>query len=178
MRFIVLLVCLTLWLIASAATAQTVADLDSDKPIEITADTLEVLQENQKAIFSGNVLAKQGNVSLRSSKMTVFYRQSDQAEGQMGAVSRIDVDGNVMMATPEESAKAQKGIYNVDEERILLKQDVVLTRGENVLKGEQLDYNLKTGKSLLTGGVSGKDNGSGSKTGGRVKGIFLPKGDS
>jgi lipopolysaccharide export system protein LptA len=53
----------------------------------------------------------------------------------------------------------------------------VLTRGENVVKGEVLEYDLVTGKSQIVGaGVTtgGSDgNAEGGKKG-RVRGLFVP----
>jgi len=159
------------------AHAQGPIELDSNKPIEIAADSLEVLQEKNMAIFSGAVEALQGNIILRAARMVVYYRQGDeQASAAFGAVKRIEVERNVSFATPNESAKAAKGIYNVDKQTITLIGDVVLTREKNMLRGGQLVYNLKTQKSLLTSGkATTKADGTVKSTGGRVKGVFVPK---
>ena len=149
----------------------------SDKPIEITADRLEVQQEQKRAIFSGNVLAKQGDVNLKSDKMTVYYSQGGNnapAESVAGSnsISKIEVDGNVLLATPTESAKGSRGVYDVSRKEIRMIGNVVLMREKNVLNGSNLVYNLTTGKSLLTGGAA---PGTTTDGGGRVKGLFIPK---
>lgn len=150
------------------AFAQSGGKHDSSKPIEINADSLEVLQKDQQAIFRGNVVAVQGQINLRSEKMTVFYRE----KGGAGAngIAKIIVEGKVFMATPQETAQGEKGIYDVDRKEITLLNNVVLTRDKNVLKGSRLDYNLGSGRSIVTGGVSAQ----GAKTGGRVRGLFVP----
>ena len=150
---------------------------DSKQPIEINADRLEVVQQEQKAIFSGNVVATQGKVKLTSDRMTVFYRPSSDSGAQSG-VSRIEVAGNVAMATPAESATGKQGVYNVDQKQILLFGDVVLRRDKNVLNGQRLEYNLQTGRSLLTSGEAGAPVSNAPNTPqptGRVKGVFIPK---
>lgn len=166
------LMSIILVLVAFAAHA-IVGDLGSDQPIEISADQLEVMQSNQKAVFRGNVVAVQGDVTLRSDRMTVHYRDAKSGgASSMGAVSKIEVDSNVRLNTPQESAKAAKGVYDVDREQILLLGDVFLTRGQNVLKGDRLDYNLRTQKSVLTSVPTiGRQGGVNS---GRVKGVFVP----
>lgn len=169
---------LSILFFASVSYAQSPVDLDSDKPIEIAADALEVLQEKNMAIFSGNVEALQGNIILKAQRMEVYYRNKDNqsAVANLGAVSRIEVKNNVTLATPAESAKAARGVYNVDKQMITLIGDVMLKRGQNMLRGGQLDYNLKTQKSLLTsGGTVKNSDGTIKKSGGRVKGVFVPK---
>src|SRR3954470_10684609 len=42
-------------------------------PIEVTSDSLEVQQQQNRAVFTGHVVAIQGDVRLTSDKMTVFY---------------------------------------------------------------------------------------------------------
>jgi lipopolysaccharide export system protein LptA len=157
--------------------AQSVTELDSDQPIEISADELEVLQEQSKAIFRGAVEAKQGNITLNSAIMEVFYRQKNSSEGggNFGAVSRIEVERDVMLSTPQESAKAKRGVYKVDDQLITLTGDVILARGQNMLRGAKLDYNLKTQKSLLSSASAvTQPDGTLKTKPGRVKGVFVP----
>jgi len=165
-----LLISLPLW-------AQSIAKLDSDQPIEIAADSLEVLQEKHMATFSGAVEAVQGNITLKAERMEVYYREAgaQSAAANLGAVSRIEVERDVMLTMPEESARSTKGIYNVDKQMVTLVGNVVLSRGKNMLRGGRLDYNLKTQKSLLTsGGAAATKEGSTKPSGGRVKGVFIP----
>lgn len=167
------LVALLLW--AGVANAQT-TKLDSSKPVEITADALEVLQEQQKAIFSGNVIATQGGVNMKSKRMVVHYRNSggdktagDEAGAAQG-VSRLEADGGVLFTSAVETAQGSQAVYDVDKRMITMTGDVILTRQKNVLKGTRLEYNLATGRSVLTGGVSGSTGSSG-----RVRGLFVPE---
>ncbi len=169
MRFAVLSICF--FLLPVTVLSQTVG-LDADKPVEIAADSLEVQQKQNKAIFRGNVEAVQGNVRMRSDTMTVHYTQkasgSSSATGQ--GVERIEATGNVYFASPRETAKSNVAVYQVNRKLIQMTGNVVLTRDKNVLKGSKLVYNLATGKSVLSGGTTTKTGGQG----GRVKGVFVP----
>lgn len=156
---------------AAAAPAGNLLTSNSSRgPIEITSDELEVRQPEQVAIFTGNVLAVQDTLNLKADRMKVFYRPSEaQTEGQE-SISKIEVDGNVFLANPTETARGLKGIYDVDANEIRLLGDVVLTRAENILKGEALIYNMTTGKSVLTNAA--KANVVGKQP--RVRALFVP----
>lgn len=172
-----LLCILTLW--AGSAQAQQLEKIDTSQPIKIAADSLEVLQKEQKAVFRGNVVAEQGTINLRAGSMTVFYRQSGaQKEGAGGVpadgVSKILVEGDVFLTTPQDTARGDKGVYDVDKKEIRLQGNVVLTREKNVLKGSELEYNLVTGRSLVTGS-GGVGVTTGGESGGRVRGLFVPQ---
>ncbi len=155
---------------------------DRNKPVEISADSLEVLQANQKAVFRGKVEVHQGAVMLTAATMTVYYKQQDATNkdaasaGAAGAVSRIEADGHVVLTTPEETARGHKGVYDVDGRRVNLQGDVMLTRGKNILKGETLTYNLDTGRSVLGASDNVIDGQQGVKSGGgRIKALFVPE---
>lgn len=163
------------------ALAQSTA-LDSDKPIEIDADALEVRQNEKQAIFSGNVIARQGGITMKSARMVVFYEGGKNANestasnastnsGGATEISKIQADGGVFFTSAQETARAANALYDVKSEQIYMQGDVTLTRQDNVLKGSHLVYNLKTGKSILTAG------GNKQSPDGRVRGLFVPKQD-
>lgn len=151
-------------------------------PIEVTSDMLEVLQEQNSAIFSGHVVAIQGNVRLKAEKMTVYYAARDdktdkpakkaKAAGKENAIKKIVAEGGVFLSTPEETASGTSGVYDVAGQQINLNDNVVLTRGKNVLKGDTLTYNFTTGKSKISGGNVASPAG---KNGGRVRALFVPE---
>lgn len=167
-------------MMASAAfAASEKSALSTNQPIEISSDTLDVVQAEQKAIFSGNVIATQGTTNMRAEKMVVFYDNdsskaaSGDAAGQ--GISRIEASGKVIFTTPQETAQGELGVYNVATETIdLTGGNVVLTRGQNVLKGTRLTYNMATGRSILNSGGVATD-ASGQKKPERVRGLFVPK---
>jgi lipopolysaccharide export system protein LptA len=128
---------------------------DANAPIEINADALEVLQQENKATFSGNVVAVQGDTRLKSDKMVVYYHPQEEKQtsaGQQDAIRKIDVIGNVFLAMPEETASGKTGLYDVENQRVELHENVVVTHGKNTLKGDKLVYDMKTGKSVVTSG--------------------------
>ena len=151
-----------------SAVAQESIALDSGQPVEIVADTLEVLQPQQKAIFTGNVIATQGNINMKAARMVVFYHNAGAANAANSeGIHKIEADGDVLFTTPVETAQGDQAVYNVDTETIDLTGNVLLTREKNVLKGTKLTYNMATGRSVL-------QSARGTKGSGRVRGLFLP----
>ncbi len=139
------------------------ARLDTALPIEIVADTLEVNQDQQSAIFTGNVAATQGQILLNADRVVVHY--SAGGDG-VQAIRSIDAEGNVFFTTDFETAQGDLGTYDVENGMVTLTGAVVLTRGENVLRGSKLVLNLLNGTSVVEGGAA--------EAGGRVRGLFVP----
>ena len=176
---------------ADAKVSNAGTGLSKDQPIEITADALDVHQDEHKAIFTGNVIAVQGTSSLRSKVMTAFYNQENKPKpgaaaaakpaGQQDAppgISSIEADENVVFTTPQETATGDKGVYTAADDTIVLTgSTVTLTRDQNVLKGQKLVYNMGTGRSVLTSTGGVQVDGVTVGKPGRVHGLFVPKSD-
>lgn len=154
--------------------AQGLGGRNSGQPIEITSDRLVVEQEKQIATFSGNVDAVQGDVSLRADQLRVHYaRSEDRAEGgDQQSIRRIEAEGNVLLTQPGETAQGQAGVYEVPQGRVMLQGNVVLTRGQNVVRGDRLDMNLNTGVSTVTAAQTSAAGGQRSQ---RVRALFVPQ---
>lgn len=139
---------------------------DAALPIEITADALSVAQAEQTAIFSGKVVATQGELRLSADNLRVYYRGGNApgaGSAAGGAISKLDATGNVAIVSATESAKGEWAVYDVDSGQITMGGNVVLNRDKNQLRGSQLVIDLQTGQSRILGDSTG-----------RVKGVFVP----
>ena len=159
---------------AHAQQKETGFKHDTDQPIEVTADTLEVAKDQETAVFQGNVQAVQGNLGLQADTLTVKYRTSGQSDGSRAPFSRIDASGNVILTSAQERATGDWAVYEVDTKIITLGGSVVLTREGNVIKGQRLVVDLVTGRSRVDSGdaVLGMEKQMGKQ---RVRAVFTPK---
>jgi len=157
-----------------AATAQQRAreslNFQSDKPLEIQGDRLEVLEEGRVNVLTGNVSVVQGPNLLRSAKMTVYFASgSNPRESTTGNnIERIEVEGGVYVKSEKQVATGDRGTYNMNTAVLELSgKEVVLTEGENVIVGCKLVIRGRNGQATLE---SCKNNA----TGGRVKMLITP----
>src|SRR5690606_24580600 len=58
---------------------------NKDQPVHIEAATLEVRDKDKRATFSGNVIVKQGDTTLRSKTLDVYYDQEESKGGMKAA---------------------------------------------------------------------------------------------
>ncbi len=143
---------LGLVLLASPAAAQVrTAPVDARAPIEIAADALEVQQDRRTATFTGNVNANQGTMVMKADRLIVTYSQA----GDANAISKLDAVGKVFLSTATETAQGNSATYDVPAGIITLTGSVVLTQGQNVLRGERAVLNLATGNSRVEGAPAG-----------------------
>jgi len=171
----VVLLALALTLGASTLQAQSMSEklagltAKSDQPIDIEADKLEVLDGEKRAIFSGNVMAKQGGMTLRTRELSVNYTGNQGLSGSNANITRIKATGKVLITTDKnQTATSDWADFQVVEQVMTIGGNVVLSQGENVIKGDRLVIDLKTGRSRF------ENEGQLTATK-RVRGIFKPK---
>ena len=139
---------------------------NSNAPIDLSADRLEVQDRADRAIFAGNVHVKQDELTLNTTRLTVAYSGGSQTSGGV-QIRRLDAAGGVTVQSPSETAKGDFGIYDLDKKLITLIGAVQLNRGDNQLNGSRLVIDLDSGRAVIDGGPPGVNS-----SGGRVTGHF------
>ena len=136
---------------------------NSNAPVDVAADRIEVQDRADRAIFSGNVVVRQADLSLNAPRLTVAYSNAGGIE-----IERIDASGGVIVRSPSETARGQYAIYDLDSRLITVIGGVTLTRGQSRVSGGRLVIDLRSGRAVMDGGAPA---GVGSQ-GGRVTGTF------
>ncbi len=124
---------------------------DASLPVEITADELSVDQATGRAVFTGNVVAGQGEMRLSASRVQVQYATQN---GQpTGDIDQLIATGSVTLVNGAEAAESEKAVYSVSGAEIVMTGNVILTQGVNALSGEKLTVDLKSGSGRMSGRV-------------------------
>ena len=120
---------------------------DSDLPVEVTADNLNVNQADGTAIFTGNVLIGQGEMRLSAPRVLVVYNE-DQSR-----IKRLEATGGVTLVSGEDAAEAQQANYNMDNGVIEMQGDVLLVQGPQALTGDRMYVDTRAGTARVSGRV-------------------------
>ena len=158
------------------AAAQGMADVasglstDPDAPISIEADMLDIFDEKKIAIFKGNVVAIQGDTTLNTANLTIHYAGGGAGTAQ--SITRLEAVGGVRVSQLDQRATGDTAFVDMEREVITLSGNVVLTQGENVLRGTKLTIDMRSGAARLA--AAGGAGSSGSTRPQRVQGLFIP----
>jgi lipopolysaccharide export system protein LptA len=172
---------------------------NSREPIDIESDVLVVHDSKKYATFKGNVKAVQGKTTLLARELDVHYTGSgadslnkgtdatatasndatatDAKTGDtLGAngnqISKIEARGSVIITTDQDQTTTSDwALYDVPTQMVTVGGNVVLTQGKNVLKGDRLIIDLKTGESRF-------ENQGDTATKGRIRALFVPRQDA
>ncbi len=169
----------------------------SKDPIDIESDVLVVHDQQKYATFKGSVKAVQGTTTLRADQLDVHYvgggdklalgkgtaeaLPAKATGGDAGApaddspeakITKIEAKGNVIInSEQDQTTTSDWALYDVPAQMVTVGGNVVLTQGQNVLKGDRLVIDLKTGESRF-------ENPGNTPAGGRIRALFMPKADA
>jgi lipopolysaccharide export system protein LptA len=168
---------------------------NSGEPIDIESDVLVVHDAKKYATFKGNVKAVQGSTTIRSVELDVHYvggggdtltggakpaaasKPATPAAGGLGGdngtqISRIEARGDVIITSEnDQTTTSEWALYDVPTQIVTVGGNVVLMQGKNMLKGDRLVIDLKTGESRF-------ENQDRAVAGGRIRALFVPSGDA
>lgn len=154
-----------------------------DQPIQIEAAALEMRDKKKEATFSGNVKVVQGDTTMTSKTLVVYYEggsspadgkakaltrtaMKSAAPGPSGAssIKRLEAKGSVVVTQKDQIVTGETAVFDTKTNLVTMLGGVVLTQGKNVLRGDRLIVDMTTGVSR----VESKN--------GRVQGLFQSSG--
>jgi lipopolysaccharide export system protein LptA len=154
--------------VSAPLVAQALANHNTNAPVDVEADRIEVQDRADRAIFSGNVRVRQSDLTLNAARLTVAYSSA----GSGVDIDRLDAAGGVTVRSPSETARGQFAVYDLNRRLITMVGGVTLEQGANVVRGGRLVINLDTGRAVVDGSAVGTPGTASSGRGGRVTGRF------
>jgi lipopolysaccharide export system protein LptA len=132
-----------------------------NEPIKIQATSLEVRDKDKVATFSGDVRVIQGDTDMRCKVLVVFYEQEANKPGMPAAqpgpagqqqIRRMEAKGGVVVTQKDQTATGDLGEFEMKTNTVTLTGNVVVTKNQDVMRGQKLVVNLTTGVSRMDGG--------------------------
>lgn len=147
---------------------------NSDGPVDITADELEVQNKACVSIWRGKAEALQGQARLRADVLKAIFQPKAGGGGAAGTgacgdLVRMEAQGSVYYVTSKDQrVRGDAGVYDAGAETVTLTGDVVAVQGQNVLRGTRMVFNTRTGEGRMLGNATGRNQGA------RPRGVFYP----
>ncbi|QOG16142.1 LPS ABC transporter substrate-binding protein LptA [Bradyrhizobium sp. SEMIA] len=147
-----------------------------DQPIQIEAASLEMRDKKKEATFSGNVKVIQGDTTMTSKTLVVFYESGGgdkpatpqpAAKGAKGApmqsatpgpggsssIKRLEARGNVVVTQKDQVVTGETAVFDTKTNLITMfgggAGQVVMTQCKNVMRGDRLTVDMTTGVSRV-----------------------------
>jgi lipopolysaccharide export system protein LptA len=157
-----------------------------DQPIQIEAASLEMRDKKKEATFSGNVKVVQGDTTMTSKTLVVFYdaaptsappppaaakgsksglmQAASPGPGGSSSIRRLEAKGSVVVTQKDQVVTGDTAVFDTRANLITMLGGVVLTQCKNVLRGDRLLVDMTTGVSRVE------------SESGKVQGLFIQSG--
>ncbi len=138
--------------IISAATADGAG---TDK-IQVTADSLNVNNEENYAEFIGNVMAVHKDMTIDSDRLQIYYdktSENNKASAQdEGSIKKIIAEGAVTIVSEGRIANSEKAEYMIKTGvHVLTGKNASITSNKNSITGDRITFNRSLGSVKVAG---------------------------
>ena len=151
------------------AASEPQADRAEKEPIQIVADELISYNDEKYAEFIGKVKVTQGNLTITSDKLTIYYEgellNNEKKSSDQEMLKKIIATGNVIIDSEQYHAEAEQAVYDTTAKTVVLSgENAKVISGKNSITGSKITLNQKSGRV--------KVESSGTK---RIKAEFFTK---
>jgi len=117
--------------------------IKKNEPIEITSDRMEAFNEKKMVVFSGNAKAIQGDITLKSDQLFLYYKNEPGKKnktvtkeiGTSGDLDKIEAKGNVIIIQKERMGTGDEASFNQESGQIVMTGNAILREGKNTITG-------------------------------------------
>jgi lipopolysaccharide export system protein LptA len=120
----------------------------AEQPLRITSQELEADNKNSVIIFSGNVVAKQGNMTIYADVVRVYYEKKEEGN----EIREMVATGNVKIQEADRLATAHNAVFTNAEQKIVLTGQPKVWQGKDMVSGEKITILLEEDKSFVESG--------------------------
>jgi lipopolysaccharide export system protein LptA len=152
-------------------TGPAFAQGNSSAPIHIEADRMISQEQKNSVVFIGNVDAKQGDLTIRTDEMTVYYTEDKgkkKGHKSSSEVKKLVCKKNVEITQGDWLGTGNRMDYFAKDRKVILSGDAKAWQGQNMVSGKTIIYYLDEKRSIVE-----QDK----KKSGRVKAVIHPESD-
>lgn len=154
---------------AFSAMAQDTADPagfgglagQAGEQVNVTADNLEITEDDNTALFTGNVTITQGTMQMFAQRVDVLYGEG----GPSDLVEFTASGGRVHMAMADQTIDGDRAVYDFTLRILTFTGNVVVNNASGTVNADRLVIDTRAGTSSFSGGPA---------QGGRVTSTFTP----
>lgn len=138
---------------------------NAGEAISINSDRLVADNALGKVVFSGKVVARQGEIVIYAEELIVYF-SSGQKDGGARDIDRVECSGDVRIVYGSRVATGQKATFFRREGRVVLTGAPKVIQGSDFVEGDEITVFLNEEKSIVS-----------SQQGSRVNATFNPGGE-
>ncbi len=137
----------------------------SDKgPIRISSNKMVAMDKQNQVVFSGNVVARRGDMTIYSDKLTVVYKRLKKSrmarhgtanrstQNNLRKIQKIIAVGNVRVTGNNTIATAKCATYIRSRDILVLEGNATVQRGKSRIQGDTITIYINEDRSVAESG--------------------------
>ncbi|MCW5213427.1 lipopolysaccharide transport periplasmic protein LptA, partial [Desulfobulbus sp. TB] len=142
---------------------------DNNDPINIEADRMISQEKKNSVVFMGNVNASQGKMTIRTDKMTIYYKadnpQKDQQMDRMICIGKVKITQENWLGTGDRME------YFANLRKVILSGNAKTWQGQNMVSGKNITYYIDEKRSEVNRAKTATGDGKKQQ---RVRATIIP----
>jgi len=128
----------------------------NNAPIRIKSNKMIVLDKKNEVVFTGNVIATQGNMTIEADSLTVIYQKGKNKTDKLNNITKtrtikeILAKGHVKISNQSITAFSNYAIFIKNKNIIVLKGKPIIIKNNNRITGDTITIYLNQNKSIVT----------------------------
>ncbi len=121
-----------------------------DAPLTILSDSLDAFQDGgrRRLVFAKHVRVTQADLTVTADRLEAIYpEKSSQPD-------RLVAEGRVVVMRGTQTARCDRAIYWRTQSRLVCRGGAELRDGDDLLRGEQIEFDLDLERVAVSGGAS------------------------
>jgi lipopolysaccharide export system protein LptA len=123
----------------------TAFEFNKKDPIYITADWMEVDQNQNSITYKGRVVTIQNDMTMRSETLTAYY------DPEMKQMKQIVAEGKVNATQGNRVATGNKAVFDDQSKTVTLTGSPVMRQGNSQVSGVKVVYYIEQDKAIAEG---------------------------
>tara|TARA_B100000575_G_C23077232_1_gene620528 strand:- start:648 stop:1148 length:501 start_codon:yes stop_codon:yes gene_type:complete len=124
-------------------SSESIKSLFSNSALNIESSSLEIIDSEKKAIFTGQVRITHDSTLLATDNLTLLY-SFDDVTGDI-QVQKITCEGNVLIEYENQVITSAYAVYDAESSQLVFSEEVLISRDEgNAIKADKVSIDLNT----------------------------------
>ncbi len=129
--------------------------VDPAQPVTITSDSLEIIERDNLALFSGDVALVQGDLKISAPTVRVVYGASDGTAASR-QIETVEAPDGATIASGGQTVEGGRLVYRLSSRMVEITGGVEIEQDGSALLAEQLVLDIDAGTVVMRGGEGGQ----------------------
>ncbi len=114
-------------------------------PVQFESKALQAMKDQNRVMLKEDVIVTQGDFRLEADEATIYFDPVTREANKVIAVGRVKAFKSDPELKQRVKAECNEAVFHNQERKMILRGNAKLWRGEDLVRGKQITYELDTG---------------------------------